>query len=460
MAPPPADRFSERQSDPDDGDLPAVTLPAPRDDGHVDEEMPATGPRRRRLVLWLGAAAAAVLLAGGLLAAYWLRGGSKYEAHAQLHVAREQPRVLADVFPGHRDSDAEFESYRRTQATMIKSRLVLNAALQEPSKADDPDSTAVGNLKLLKDQPDPFAWLEAHLLADYSAGPEILTVSLSGNDPSELVAVVNGVTRAYLREVVDKEQQDRFAVLDKLKAILTNIELRLRDKKKALRAVAEMAGANDPANLSVKQRLALEQLAASQREFTDLKSELRRLSIEAAAEGTTEVKVPGSVLSREVEKDPLVQKYQARETELEERLDEIARTQPKDGQVLAQKTRSELDSVRQALEERRKRVRAKVEPRLREQLADEARDRASQREARRKYLMRLQTQLEEEINSLAGDTHSLNKKGLDMEDLRKEVVQKEEIASRIGMQAEILSVNRDAPPRVRLIESATVRNLR
>jgi hypothetical protein len=109
-----------------------------------------------------------VLLVGGGLIAYWLLAGPRWEARAELHVAREQPRVLADVYPGHRESDAEFESYRRAQARMIKSQLVLHAALQEPFDPKNPDSPTVGNLRLLKDCPDPLAWLEAHLVEDYT----------------------------------------------------------------------------------------------------------------------------------------------------------------------------------------------------------------------------------------------------------------------------------------------------
>jgi hypothetical protein len=82
------------------------------------------------------------------------------------------------------------------------------------------------------------------------------------------------------------------------------------------------------------------------------------------------------------------------------------------------------------------------------------------KKAHQKYLQELKKQLEKEIADQTVDTKNLNRSGLDMEDLRKELAQKEEVASCIGMQAEILSLERDAPPRVKLLEEATVRKLR
>jgi hypothetical protein len=164
-------------------------------------------------------------------------------------------------------------------------------------------------------------------------------------------------------------------VLDKLKKIRDDIEGRVRERKKALRAVAEASGALDPANVSLKQRLAQEQLAARQKELLEARSELRRLSIEASAEKTTEVEIPEGVLDREVEKDPLVQKKVAQEADLEDKLGEVQSGKPKDWEGLTQKTQSELETVRKALEERRKKVKPLLEEQLRKQIASGIRSR-------------------------------------------------------------------------------------
>ena len=146
---------------------------------------------------------------------------SRYTAHALLHVHPSTPRVLFETA----DTKNNFGSYQKTQIALIKSRFVLNAALRQPK---------VANLALLKEEPDPVEWLAKHLEADYKASPEVLTIKLKGDDPDELVALVNAVTNAYLQEIVNKGQVEQQARADRLKQIYTQYEDNLRNRAKTL----------------------------------------------------------------------------------------------------------------------------------------------------------------------------------------------------------------------------------
>jgi uncharacterized protein involved in exopolysaccharide biosynthesis len=286
METPPADSFSERQPGSANGPVPAAAPPGPAEDtmpdvepgASVDEDTPEVSPRRRRWALWLGVPAAGLLLAVGLLIAYRLLAPPQYEAVTRLHVYPEQPYNL---FPNPRGR-TDFDGYKRTQAAMIKSRMVLSAALRKHVDPKNPASPTIGQLRLLKDQPDPVSWLEEHLVADYASEPEILTISLSGGDPEELVPIVNTITHVYLEDVVDKERLDRLQWLDKLNGIYKTYRDRLENKRRDLRVLADAAGANDPANISLMQRLALEQAARIQKELLELQSEVRRLKVQEA----------------------------------------------------------------------------------------------------------------------------------------------------------------------------------
>ncbi len=83
---------------------------------------------------------------------------------------------------------ADFRTYQNTQLTLLKSRLVLNSALNDDE---------VRKLESVQEQIDPIAWLEKEIHASYSG--EVLTISMSGSKPHDLKILVNAVANAYLK---------------------------------------------------------------------------------------------------------------------------------------------------------------------------------------------------------------------------------------------------------------------
>src|SRR5262249_27581261 len=173
--------------------------------------------------------------------------------------------------------------FQRPQVAMVRSRLVLNTAVKQPRVAE---------LPIVKEQgQDVMEWLEKEVRADFSAGPELLTISMDGDNPEELKILVNAITEAYLNEVVYKEHNQRLRRIDDLKEIVRVYQERLRLKRIALRELAEVAGARgaldpqnlalrDPQNLALQQRLAIEQKNDAERELTKMTSEIRRMQVE------------------------------------------------------------------------------------------------------------------------------------------------------------------------------------
>src|SRR5262249_10503754 len=124
-------------------------------------------------------------------------------------------------------SDSDYETYRQTQAVLVKSRLVLNAALRNPK---------VANLPLLLQQKDPVAWLKDAIQVDFLDKTEIMRISIAGKPSEELATLVTAVTDAYLQEIVNKEQTQRLLRLDDLRALTSQYEEKLRSKRQAMRA--------------------------------------------------------------------------------------------------------------------------------------------------------------------------------------------------------------------------------
>src|SRR5262249_22802282 len=153
-----------------------------------------------------------------------------------------------------------------------KSRLVLNSALKDPKVQEK-------KLEVVSNQIDPVDWLEKEIKVDFPSGPEILRISMSGNNRDELELLVNSVVKAYLREIVDNERINRQKQLDQVKDIVSKYEETLKRRRATFRMLAETAGSSDAKTLVLKQQCVQDELNANQKELLQLQSELRKLRI-------------------------------------------------------------------------------------------------------------------------------------------------------------------------------------
>jgi hypothetical protein len=226
----------------------------PADNSHGQ---PSGPPRVRR---WRWRLALGFVLLGAvaaLIAVYVTRSPDKYTARVLLNVQATPPRLLFQTT----ERQTDYDTYRRTQATLIKSRLVLNTALRNPKVAE---------LAVIKTQFDPVEWLEKRVGVDFVGDSEVMRISVSGDNEQDLVTLVDAITEAYLTEIVNKEQIERLRRLDQLKDVLTRQERGLREKRKMLRNLAENAGTPErsaPAEQALLQKL------------TDCQRELRRVQL-------------------------------------------------------------------------------------------------------------------------------------------------------------------------------------
>ncbi len=186
---------------------------------------------RRRSVLALGVAILAALAVAP--AAWYLVPSAKYRAQASLQVVAQPPKVLFQTMEAEAD---DYRRYQSTQQTLVRSRLVLNAALAEKE---------VSGYQMLKDRVDPIAWLQNELKIDFLSGSEVMEISLSGDFPEELAGLVNAVKKAYMDEVVDVNIKQRIARHAKLKQIKDRYVETLKEKRATLRKLAETVGSDD-----------------------------------------------------------------------------------------------------------------------------------------------------------------------------------------------------------------------
>jgi hypothetical protein len=143
-------------------------------------------------------------------------------------LSRHAPRILPDQTRSPAADD--FEPFQRTQAALIKSRPVLVRALR---------AGAIAGLPIVRKQQDPVKWLEESLQVDFKESPEIMRVSLTGEEVDQLRQLVSAVSDAYIDEVNEDELSDRNRRLMQLKDIAASYDAALQSKRKTFRALGQ-----------------------------------------------------------------------------------------------------------------------------------------------------------------------------------------------------------------------------
>lgn len=165
------------------------------------ESLPADIVRKLKEV------AGAVVLLGAIFGpATFAAAASNEEVIAWLKVGDDPSKSLEGQ--AHRDR-TEYEQYRKTQAALIKSPVVLQAALNDP---------AIAKLKLVANQKQPLDWLKENLSVKFPLESEVLQISLKADDRAEAVKIVNAVADSYFDNVVMAERRnvnDQYNVIDK-----------------------------------------------------------------------------------------------------------------------------------------------------------------------------------------------------------------------------------------------------
>ncbi|MDG2384205.1 MAG: polysaccharide biosynthesis tyrosine autokinase [Pirellulaceae bacterium] len=216
---------------------------------------------RRRWLAGVGFGCIAATIVATLL---YLLVPVKFEAFVTLRVRRNPDEILrqnrrTNVHP------ADFEIEKQTQAALLKSPFVINAALRDPT---------INQMPLVRDEAWPFgkrkkpeAWLAKQLKVEYSEGSEILVLSMhEKNENEQLVKLLNAVTRAYMEEIVDAEAAERMIKLQKLRDRYRDL---MDDMNASLKKISELAktyGSTESESVKLQIDLGLRQLAALDRE--------------------------------------------------------------------------------------------------------------------------------------------------------------------------------------------------
>lgn len=396
---------------------------------------------RRR---WVTALFGGLFCAAVAAAVAWLVvPRSRYTTRALLHVSSVAPSIIFKTS----EQRADFATYQRTQLTLIKSRLVLNTALNDEK---------VRALATVQRQVDPVAWLEKEITASYAG--EVLMISMTGGNPSDLKILVNAVADAYIKEIVDVEANERRKRYDDLREIYTTYQNRLQEKRGVLNKLAEQVGANDKDTVRLTHEFAIQRRSLMQSELLKLKLESRGAEAELAVKSRTRGgNAPRADAAREIESkiaaDKYLQDLDAKADHLATLRDRVHRLARRPAsEPTAQHYERELAKVRGLQDARRSQLRTWYAQQGR-QPAGQDPDLLVLRE-RVQVLKQLERVTEAEVKTLSVESQSINKNSLELEALKDEIDHQEVASKRVGDEVEALSVELHAPARVRLMEPA------
>src|SRR5205085_2347972 len=140
------------------------------------------------------------------------------------------PAKAPTNLPGAEHPDPPLD--RMTQVALVRSRLVLNAAL---------NAKGVSALPVVQAETEQIDWLAKKLVVEFE-GPEILKISLALDDPEQARLLVDAVTEAFFKEVVNKNLTIRAERLRRLEEMLNTAEDNARRKRVEIRALAQNLG--------------------------------------------------------------------------------------------------------------------------------------------------------------------------------------------------------------------------
>lgn len=396
---------------------------------------------RRRFLLALTLGLVCAASAGALV---WFGMPTTYTAVSLLRVAmREQQLVFQTA---DRAARSDFEIYKGTQRELLKSQLVLTAALRKPE---------VTKLSTVRQQIDPVMWLREELSVDFPGNAEIMRIRLTGEKPEELVVLVQAVVEAYMEEVVDVERNERRERLSDLDRVYTERQADVRGKRAGLKQLAEQLGTGDSEALQLKQQIAMQQFGEFRAALMRLQFELRRSQAElklqeALLKSDETVPVSEVELDEAVHNDPVGRQLFRKLAELEE-------LQLATEAVATSATARHVER----LQGRMKRLEEQLETRR-----TELREGLQQRKRRTGLLelKRLQTeivllsdqeqQLLQDVEDQRRQAEALGGSSIDVEMMQAEIAHLGEIVNGVAEERERLRVELQSGSRITLIQDA------
>jgi hypothetical protein len=408
---------------------------------------------------------------GGSMLTLWLAhgGSSEPDVYTLVYISPRQSTLLDDQRSLSQADMDEYQRYMRMQAALVKSPLVILAALRQPK---------VGSLGLLQRKPivfewvaaalhlapqqsDVYGWVARKLQIDFPNDAGIMRIGMRGGDPDELIVLIDAVVQAYMDEIVraeDNKQLDRIA---KLKDVSNRYEEQLRARRRAYKELAEAASTKNELVLGLKQQFAHDQLTASRKELMAVKKQLRTLKVEVEVQSAqmrsnkVDSVIKDELLEEMLDKDKSVLTFMDEIRSKEAKRDQaVLQLAPEHRMQVVQGYNQEIEKLKKTMLEYRQAQRGRLRDELlaRERESLQARLRTDNQ--RIAVLQKLETQLTSEIEDLLREIKSAAANSVELELDKDEMDKVSDVAKKLREQVEKANVEAGQPARIRILEKA------
>jgi polysaccharide biosynthesis transport protein len=389
---------------------------------------------RRR---WRSACLRGLLAALALAAATYWAWPARYTARALIQLLPQNSLAAGSGGP-----QEDFAAFRTTQAALLCSRPVLQAALARPGIADLPEVRRFA---------DPVGWMEKTVAVDDARDSEILAVNLSGSQPEDLAAVLNALVESYVQETIQQKTALRSGPAAQLQQKYQQYRQTVRQQQQELQEREGHSGAASAGSAPLDGPASAERLADAKQNRRHIQEELEtaRAELSAAREQQKRESTSGSLesaIEEYLKKDPAARVHQARLTELDDRIARIEElATPAVREELLERPRQERDRERAALaacrDAARRALAAPVSPREQAELTARI-NRLAEQVAKLTHeeqtLSRQVEHLEETLRRHPPSSPSPDQTSQDTLGLRAELARSEAALHKIGERLELL----------------------
>jgi succinoglycan biosynthesis transport protein ExoP len=217
---------------------------------------------RRR---WILAVGMGLVIGAAAAVGLWFGFPESSSATALFEVRQEEDSIVHDAI---HHSTQDFEILKKTQLALLKSKFLLTAAIRDPG---------VASLSILAGERDKEEWLQEHLDVEFPQNGEILSISLTGTPPEDLVTLVDAVSQAYTNEVLGKEKSRKLNIRDMMERSLQNLNVEIKHKMEDYLDIAKGMGRATEQQRDPETDLLIRDIADTQNKILTLTSGLYQL---------------------------------------------------------------------------------------------------------------------------------------------------------------------------------------
>lgn len=155
--------------------------------------------------------------------------------------------------------DPEFESFKKTQESLIKGRRLVEKVYRDPK---------VAQLHDIRTADDPLIYLEQAIRVRWDS-PELLAVWMNGDDPKQLKVILDTILDEFVKDAASSENKERSEKRRAIQEQITNINRSIKAHEDNLDRAIQMNHGADVDSNQLKQNILADEIKTIARDIAE-----------------------------------------------------------------------------------------------------------------------------------------------------------------------------------------------